>query len=133
MSTEKPPYLVQFAHGILTSPDNPTTTFSDPLPSFNPLPDQLPVNPFAGTPVDPETEVETPEGDLPGEAPESDLPPEGGAPATDVPETPNGDASNVADGQAADASGDSTASEAPASEAPAEEPAATTLKTSKAK
>lgn len=120
MSTERPPYLVQFAHGVLSSPDAPGTTFSDPLPSFNPLPDQLPANPFAGyapsattaapvefepQAVDPNTQaslpidvisppavVDAPVSDAPAEALLADAPAE--VPAVDAPaEVPVADAS----------------------------------------
>lgn len=45
--------LIQYAHGILTASDDPSKTFSKPLPSFNPLLSELPANPLASsvTPV----------------------------------------------------------------------------------
>ena len=40
-------HLIQFAYGVLTSASHPQTTYSDPLPSFNPAAADLPANPFA--------------------------------------------------------------------------------------
>jgi len=77
--------LIQSAFGVLSSSVDPAKIYSEPLPSFNPLPEEFPSNPlgdsdlrdhFAGAPDHADGKIDIPNIDAPtgtGDAPGSDV------------------------------------------------------------
>lgn len=113
--------LIQFSHGVLTSASDPQTTYSDPLPSFNPPAADLPANPFAQATDNTTLEsLDTDPDQAPAPEGSDDPAPDASAPASDAP--------------AADAPADApadAAADAPADAADAADASATASKSKK--